>query len=495
MMQLMNIRLLPYYIIALCGLLATVGLASCDDVDDFTADAAAMLAFSEDTIRFDTVITTVGSSTRQIRVYNPNDKGLRIASVRLLHGKDSPFRVNVDGEFLRPENDARAFDFELLGKDSLYVFAEVKMPDRQSDEPFLMTDSLIFQLENGREQWVVLKATGQDAWHWRAKELTRDTTLTAGRPFVIYDSLCVAEGATLTLEAGVQLYFHNDAELRVRGRLDVRGTLDRQVVFRGDRTDRLFDYLPYDNTPSRWGGIRIYKESLDNRFRYADIHSATFGIFCDSTGTDNLKLWMENCVLHNIGGDGLTMLDCQATVMNTQVSNTLGDCLYIVGGDTEFIHCTVAQFYPWVAERGKGLRLGNTRFGVYYPLKRSVFLNCLITGYGEDVMQGEWKEGSEDQWNFYFGNSLLNTEESKDGDRFVGILYDNGDVTPVREGQFRLFDTENFLYDFRLKADSRARNLGNPEAAQFCPADFYGVDRTSAAAPCAGCYEVADTEE
>lgn len=490
----MKLRFLSYITVA-CSLLSTVALVSCDDTDDFTTDTASVLTFSEDTIRFDTVITTVGSSTRQIRVYNRNDKGVRIASVRLFHGKDSPFHVNVDGEFLRPENGTQAFDFEIPGQDSIYIFAEVKLPERQTDIPFLMTDSLIFRLENGREQWVVLKATGQDAWHWHARTVDRDTTLTAGRPFVIYDSLCVAEGATLTLEAGVQLYFHNDAELRLHGRMDVRGTLDRQVVFRGDRTDRLFDYLPYDNTPSRWGGIHIYKESRDNRFRYADIHSATYGVFCDSTGTDEMKLWMENCILHNIGGDGLTLLDCAATVANTQVSNTLGDCIYVVGGDTEFIHCTVAQFYPWEAGRGKALRLGNTRFGMHYPLKRSIYLNCLITGYGEDVMQGEWGDDTEDQWNYYFGYSLLDTVESDDEQRFVNILYDNGDVTPLREGQFRNFDTKNFLYDFRLKPDSRARNLGSPEAAQYYPTDFYGNDRTREAAPCAGCYEFTETDE
>ncbi|MCM1107830.1 MAG: hypothetical protein NC388_02110 [Clostridium sp.] len=491
----MKLRLLPYISVALCGLLSAIALVSCDESDDFTSDASVVLAFSSDTITFDTVITTVGSATQQIRVYNPQSKGVRIASVRLKHGQDSPFRVNVDGEFLRPENDAQAFDFELLGEDSLYVFAEVTLPEGKRNEPFLMTDSIIFRLENGREQWVVLKASGQDAWHWHGKRIEEDTILTAGRPFVVYDSLCVDEGATLTLESGVQLYFHTGADLRLRGRLDVQGTLDSPVVFRGDRTDRLFSYLPYDNTPSRWGGIHVYKESLGNRFRYADIHSATFGILCDSTGVDNEKLWMENTVVHNIGGDGITLLDCMATVVNTQVSNTLGDCIYVVGGDTEFIHCTVAQFYPWEAGRGKALRLGNTRFGVHYPLTRSVYYNCLMTGYGDDVMQGEWDSETDDQWNYYFANSLLNTETADDEQRFVNILYDNGDATPAGESQFKLFDTYNFLYDFRPKPDSRARNLGDPSVALYYPTDYYGIDRTRPVAPTAGCYEVQEAEE
>ena len=65
------------------GVVAVSGFTSCDDSMSFTTDRGALLSFSTDTVRFDTVISTVGSSTRQLMVYNRNADGLRIASVRL----------------------------------------------------------------------------------------------------------------------------------------------------------------------------------------------------------------------------------------------------------------------------------------------------------------------------------------------------------------------------------------------------------------------------
>ena len=128
-------------------------------------------------------------------------------------------------------------------------------------------------------------------------------------------------------------------------------------VFRGDRTDRMFDYLPYDNTPSRWGGIRLKASSQDNRFSYVDIHSASYGIACDSAATDATKLTLENSILHNIGGEGLGLYHCRAIVANTQISNTLGHCVAVVGGWAEFVHCTLAQFYCPLEPSARYVRL------------------------------------------------------------------------------------------------------------------------------------------
>ena len=252
------------------GVVVVSGFTSCDDSMSFTTDRGALLSFSTDTVRFDTVISTVGSSTRQLMVYNRNADGLRIASVRLKQAYATPFRVNVDGSYLEPESGARAYDFEVRTGDSIRVFAEVTMPENGQDAPVALNDTLIFALESGVEQHVILTAVGQDAYMWRGKVIEADTLLEAGRPIVVYDSLSVREGVTLSMAAGVQLYFHDGANLWVHGRIVAEGTVDRPVVFRGDRTDRMFDYLPYDNTPSRWGGIRLKATSTDNRLNHVD---------------------------------------------------------------------------------------------------------------------------------------------------------------------------------------------------------------------------------
>lgn len=482
-------RCLLHCWVVLLPVLGGMTLLACDNSDRFTVNRGAVLRFSSDTIRFDTVLTTIPSSTRMLTVYNRNKNGLRIQRVWMERMKDSPYQVNVDGISLSPAQEA--YDFEVRGGDSLMVFVKVLLPETGQDEPLVNNDRLMIQLESGVVQSVVLTATAQDSYMWRGKIIHSDTTLCSGRPFVIYDSLVVAPDITLTLERGVQLYFHDKANLLVYGRLDVRGVRDSMVVFRGDRTDRLFDYLPYDNTPSRWGGIRLFAESTGNRFCGADIHSATFGIACDSSSVDEEKLRLENSVLHNIGGDGLSVLGNRIRVTNTQISNTLGHCVSVVGGDVEFLHCTLAQFYPWEALRGKALYLANQRFNMSYPLYKAHFLNCIITGYSDDVIQGSIDD-EEDNVDYLFDHCLLNTVKSDDMRRFVGIVYEADEKdkdTCAREKNFFLFDTKNFLYDFRLDSCSVARNIGDMKWALQLPDDPYGVSRVSDEGPDAGCYE------
>ncbi len=476
------------------GVVAVSGFTSCDDSMSFTTDRSALLSFSADTVRFDTVISTVGSSTRQLMVYNRNADGLRIASVRLKQAYATPFRVNVDGSYLEPESGARAYDFEVRTGDSIRVFAEVTMPENGQDAPVALNDTLIFALESGAEQHVILTAVGQDAYMWRGRVIEADTLLEAGRPIVVYDSLSVKEGVTLSMAAGVQLYFHDGANLWVHGRIVAEGTVDRPVVFRGDRTDRMFDYLPYDNTPSRWGGIRLKATSTDNRLNHVDIHSASYGIACDSSSTDAMKLMLENSVIHNVGGEGLGLYHCRASVGNTQISNTLGHCVAVVGGWAEFVHCTLAQFYPWDAERGDALYLANKWLALDYPLQHAHFLNCLVTGYADDVVTGNLEDENKDV-DYYFGNCVLRTVEAEDdAARFVGVVYEKKGEEGTGQEQFRLFDTDNYLYDFRLKDISVARGKGSTEWAARYPTDRYGIDRLTEPTPDAGCYEFVPEE-
>ena len=48
---------------------AGMGLGSCID-DSFTTDPSDLLTFSVDTVKFDTVMTTKGTATKQFVIYN-----------------------------------------------------------------------------------------------------------------------------------------------------------------------------------------------------------------------------------------------------------------------------------------------------------------------------------------------------------------------------------------------------------------------------------------
>ena len=486
---------------------------ACDNYDSFTNDRTATLSFSSDTLQFDTVLTTVPSSTLTLAVYNRGDKGLRISEVWLEQGAKSPFRINIDGQDMSRSEANRVQDFEVRRRDSIIVRAEVTLPEFRADEPQEVKDNLIFRLESGVVHRIALTVVGRDALYMRARTLINDTTFSARRPIVIFDSLVVAETATLTLDAGAQLYFHDGAGLTVYGRLLAKGTLQAPVVLRGDRTDRMFDYLPYDNLPSRWGGVDIKAVSFGNELNYLDLHSGFYGIVCDSSSLDERKLLMTNCILHNIGGDGLRLYHSRVEVYNSQFSNMMGHCVYLIGGDATFVHCTLAQFYPLSAARDHALTVACfEETGYYTPLVRADFTNCVITGYADDVILfpsldfSDFDESIRDpQVNYQFTHCFLATEvpdEDVYKSRFVDNTFDIATSTDIfgrnnlsdadsirHEKNFVLFDTHNFLYDFTPKESSPIRGIAAPSASSAWPADRLGRNRLADGAPDAGCYE------
>lgn len=459
---------------------------ACADFESFTSSPTARLEFSQDTVAFDTIVSTVPSATRTLTVYNHNAKGVRIASVQLGKGQGSPFRANVDGEWLY---DGSGEDFKVYGKDSIIVRLEVTVPEVQSTQVGTVDDVLRFRLENGSVQEVALTAGAIDAYMTHGMVIDRDSTLLADKPYLIYDSLYVAPGACLTLLPGTRLMFHDDAAMHIHGTLHAEGTAEQPVVFRGDRLDHMFAYLPYDNTPNRWQGIHIHTGSTDNRMVHCDIHSGAYGILCDSTDIDATTLTLESSVIHNVGGDGLRLDNCKARVGNSQISNTQGDCVYIFGGDHEFVHCTIAQFYPFSANRGNALFLTNNMGDTYRELRQATFANCVITGYSDDVIMGSITEGQDYTCPYLFTHCYLRTVASDDTVRFSHILYDTDEQPLVGEKNFTLFNTRNFLYDFTPDSLSTIRSLADSSYSLRYPTDLMGRTRLTDGAPDAGCLE------
>ncbi|MCD8302127.1 MAG: right-handed parallel beta-helix repeat-containing protein [Prevotellaceae bacterium] len=472
---------------------ALVAFTACDEDISWTTSPSAQLTFSADTVAFDTLITGLLSPQQTLIAFNRGIKGLRIKSVALAGGASSPFMANVDGQYLVCGGGQ---DFEVFGKDSIYIRLAVRLPETDSDLIQSYTDELQFTLESGVRQSVTLTAQGMDVVVLRGSVVAADETFSARRPYLVYDSLVVAQGCTLTLPEGCTLMFHDSTSLLVHGTLLALGTVESPVTFRGDRTDRMFSYLPYDNTPNRWGGIHFFSDSRGNELTQCDIHAGDYGIICDSTGLDNGTetdplLTLGNSVVHNVGGTGLSLTSCATLVTGTQISNTLGDCVSILGGAHTFVHCTLAQFYPFSTDRGSALRLANYSDGVFYPLLRCHFLNCVVTGYADDELMGNISEDEESEpCDYLFSHCLLRTEVSGDQQRFTSIVYDTPDSLEISgSAHFTLFDTYNFLYDFAPDSLSAIRGLADPQLSSQFPIDRRGTSRLADEAPDAGAYE------
>ena len=188
---------------------------SCRRDDDIFDGNNAQLKFSHDTISFDTVFTSIGSITENIRVFNPYNETVRINSIRLNGGQQSIFRINVDGSpgpFLE--------NIEIAPNDSMFIFIEATIDPTNERNPFIIEDFIEFST-NGSIQRVHLIAWGQNAIYFTPTSFNRNlpdftcltgpchdsippvnVTWTNELPYVIFGYVALDTLDQLTIEAG-----------------------------------------------------------------------------------------------------------------------------------------------------------------------------------------------------------------------------------------------------------------------------------------------------
>lgn len=406
-------------------------LVGCTDKDEFSVDPSALLTFSTDSVSMDTVFCTVPTRTYDFWVHNTTNTGIRIKEVRLKQPSLSGFRVNVDGNYV----DSVAYDFEVRKNDSIRVFVELTAPVVAQSEPKHIEDQLIFALESGVEQPMKLCA-----YSWKARffddelEVKEDMLIDDRQPIVIRKGIHIAKGATLTL-SHTQLYFHDGAGIEVEGRL-----VADSCLFRGDRLDRMFDYLPYDRVSGQWKGVIIHASSKDNQLQDCEIRNACTAISCESQSS----LILVRCNIHNCMGTGLELNEATALMDSCRISNTQGDCLNVIGSYMIIDHSTLAQFYPFSADRGVALRFD----------AKSVIVcgNTLITGYEEDVIMGDGTD-------YTFYHCIMRTPQPTDTEEFEDITWETSESEVQGKDHFVTFDTDNLIYNFSIQEKSPAYAL------------------------------------
>ena len=326
----------------LTGVLGVL-LSACES-EILTDDPANKLSFSHDTVLFDTVFTSMGSSTKRVMVYNPNKKALLIDRVEISRGKS--FYINLDGEN-QMEN---LRDITVRGGDSLFLFVRAQIDPLDSNSPVLVEDTLSFYLNNQRQQ-LYLQAYGQDVEIIRGKNGRLDTAqlhLSSSKPYLIYDTLLVA--GNLRIDEGATLYMHAGASIYAYGSVSAKGTQERPIVIRGDRMDMLFDSVPYRVASGQWNGL--YLMHVEGMFRpkyeldYVDILSGSIGIYAYSENTTlRPQLTLTNARIHNHSVYGLVLQNVDATVANTEISNCASYCVYLAGGKHNFAHNTIESYF------------------------------------------------------------------------------------------------------------------------------------------------------
>lgn len=461
--------------IFLLTFIASLGLivSSCI-TDDFTTSPSDVLAFSTDTLSFDTVFTDLGTPTARLRVYNRAKKSVNISYIGFKN-QESNFQLNVDGM-----SGTTFRDVEIRAKDSIYVFVECFIPPNDDNEPYLVEDQLVFTT-NGVQQEVQVEAYGQNVNRLRAVTITEDTRLTTERPYVVFDSLVVAQGATLSIDPGVKLLFHDKAKLVVNGRLEAVGEPGKMIQMRGDRLDNVLPDVGYDILAGQWTGIRFAPESFDNRLEYVDMRSTSDGVRIDSCGNlDRQKLLLRNSWLHNSQSTVLDSRYAKVDAYGVCFSEAAEAVVRLTGGVHRFIQCTVANNYLFSAVTEPLLSLYHCKADPEAPsnpnpLMRASFENCIVYGLGTDINEGDLTDTQ------VFLRNVLLKSDGTDDDNFIDCIW----------GEDPLFYTvrSDYYFNYRLKPDSPAIGAGNPDYVnELARYDMDGLNRLADGNPALGAY-------
>lgn len=414
--------------------------------DSFITSPDARVQFSSDTLKFDTLFVTAGSTYRSLKIINDNNQKLRISSLQLMGGSGSVYRINVDGVA-----GSSFSNLEIEANDSIYVFVQVNVNPGSGNLPFILRDSILINY-NGRNRKIQLEAWGQNAHFFRDKVVNADETWNNDMPYVILGSLLVNNNATLTINKGCRIYVHADAPIVVNGTLLVNGLKDTadRVYFQGDRLDD-----PYRDYPAAWPGIYFLASSHDNVLTYAMIRNAYQAIgITDPSPNAFPKLTLNETVIDNAYDAGIIALNSSIRARNCLISNCGKNLLLARGGDYQFIYCTVVTYANrFIDHKNPVLSLSNFANGSSADLS-ALFRNCIF-----------WGE-----------NGLVNNEVDviKNGNTVFNVIFDytlwkvqanpaNTTLNQVINNQPPLFDsisTSTNFYNFRLKAGSAAINKG-----------------------------------
>jgi hypothetical protein len=465
----------PFLFLALA---VTLLVLSCHKEQFYTGDDAS-LRFSADTISFDTVFTTIGTATQRLMVHNPYNKILKISNIKLAGGSSSPFKLNVDGV-----QGTEISNVEIEPNDSIYIFVQVLVNPTGQNLPLFIKDSILFTT-NLNNQNVKLIAYGQDV-HLIKNETIKTQTWLADKPYLIYGNVTVDTLETLTLSPGTVIYMHKLSNLMVKGTLVADGDLATPVTIQGDRLDQ-----DYKNIPGQWGGVYLRPGSKNNKLNYVIIKNGTTGIqIGDYYDTSSPDLEISNSIIKSMSYNSLLGIGARIKAVNCVIADAALYSCCLIGGDYEFYHCTLVNYYGdgdvWgnVSRQfsSAALNISNyfmdTTAQVVVPFAKANFYNSIIYGDYDDEIELTQKDGV--SLNYKFNHCLLKSVSlsRKTSANLDTVIFNKSPEFKMKYNEYLELDTL-----------SAAKDTGALWIGKMYPLDMKKVDRTQDGHPDLGAYE------
>lgn len=402
--------------------------SSCRNFDDFDVNAVT-LQFSQDTVKFDTVFSTLNTITKRIKVFNPSKKDILISKVYMQEAlynrpNSSPFRLNVDGDTSLIVNN-----LIIRGKDSIFIFIKATIDYQNANNPIEIHDNIVFEFEDESRQYLAITAWGQDAYYLQSDRIHKipfpnpedplqiDTQylsyffwdneeVKANKPYVIYGYLTVKSNEVFRVPAGARFHFAPNSGIWIQsgGRIEVNGNLSQVVRFEGIRMDG-----SYNDMPGQWGKIWIEGECYDNSINYAIIKNGLKGIEIDSVTMDALSLTLNNTQIYNMSIAGIHAKNTILSSTNTVVANSNQCVLLEKGGTYSFIQCTFLN-YKSTNSNEPSYALILSDIGTIGEFKKAEFANTIIHGGG--VNQIDFKIKNLNLSSYFFDHCIIKQDQT-----------------------------------------------------------------------------------
>lgn len=447
--------------------------------DGFTSSPSSQPAFSTDTLKLGALFTGDPSPTHRFVIYNRNSKGISLSAVKFADDAPKGFRLNVDGI---PGREFR--NVEVRPNDSVFLFVEATLPESGKHGPIDILTHIAVEC-NGLTSLLPVTATGRDAVRLSGNtRYSSSTSLSPLRPYLVRDSLVVGKGATLTIPAGTELYFHSEAQMIVRGTLRVEGTAEKPVTMTGDRLGFVAAAIPYELMSGQWGGITFTSTSEANSISHASIRNSSFGIIVNEARSrgDLPGLQLVNTQMRNTKELTLSCFHTNVVAAGCEFSEAALGLVSFTGGNIRLNHCTLSNNYLFTAIGGAALQFSHTSIDdadeavelASHPYLTADISNSIIYGLGAELFPADIVNLP-----ITFRNCLLKSKGTDD-DNFLATLW----------GADPLFHTvrSEYLFDYRLKPDSPAASAADPALTlPLTAADRYGTPRLPS--PSLGAYQ------
>ncbi len=409
--------------------------------NSFITSADARLSTSVDSVKFDTVFTSLGSVTKSFKILNNNDQNLLLSKIKLGGGVNSSFKININGTATTEINN-----IELAANDSIYVFVTVTVNPTVANLPFIISDSILIEF-NGRNTKVQLEAFGQNANFIRNGIVLSNVNFTNVLPYVILGGLQVASTGRLTINAGTKIYCHANAPILIDGKLTCDGTKMQPIIFTSDRLDE-----PYSSFPASWPGIYFRATSKDNFLQFTTIKNAYQALVVDAPTTNaNPKLILKQCIVDNAFDVGLLLTNTKVVADNCLISNCGSGVYASFGGNYSFTHCTIASYSNnYVLHKKPAVFVTDANDNYQTNTLNVMLKNCIVygdAGFVENEIQTRKVGGN---FTLNIDHSLYRAVTADPANASIVLSFKN--INP----SFDSIDNPKRIYDFRITKNAAA---------------------------------------